>query len=107
MSFRENLRYVLDSKGILIKELSQKTGISENTLKSYLKESSAEPSISKALLISNALNVSLDYLATGKESKNNLITNPTLTEINKYLEKFDETDFAAVLSMIKALNEKY
>ena len=107
MAFRENLRYVLDSKGILIKELSQKTGISENTLKSYLKESSAEPSISKAELISNALNVSLDYLAAGKENKNNLITNPALTEIIKYLEKFDETDFAAVLSMIKALNEKY
>ncbi|MCR5045210.1 MAG: helix-turn-helix domain-containing protein [Treponema sp.] len=107
MSFRENLRFVLDSKGILIKELSLKTGISENTLKSYLKESSAEPSISKALLISEALGVSLEFLATGNEKNNSFLRNPTILEINNYLNKFNNADISAVLSMIKALDEKY
>ena len=48
MGFKENLRFLMDSKDIQIKELSQKSGISENTLKSYLKTASAEPTISKA-----------------------------------------------------------
>ena len=107
MSFRENLRYVLDSKGILIKELSQKTGISENTLKSYLKESSAEPTLSKVCAIAKALNISVDFLATGESKKDTFEKNPNIIEINILLKKFDEKDIAVILNMAKALNEKY
>ena len=49
------------------KELSQASDISENTIKSYLKENSAEPKISNALLLAQPLGVSVEMLATGKE----------------------------------------
>ena len=107
MSFRENLRFVLDSQGILIKELSLKTDISENTLKSYLKESSAEPTLAKASSIAAALNVSLDYLATGVQNSSTTNENPVIAEINSYMKKFNTNDLNAVLNITKALNEKY
>lgn len=107
MSFRDNLRFALDSKGILVKELSQKTGISENTLKSYLKESSAEPTISKVCSIANALNMSIDFLVTGENKKNTAERNPRIIEINSYLKKFNDKDINAILNIAKALNEKY
>ena len=34
MNFRENLRFLMESRGIQTKELSSMTGISENTIKS-------------------------------------------------------------------------
>lgn len=40
MNFRENLKYLMDFKNIQTKELSKLSGISENTIKSYLKEAS-------------------------------------------------------------------
>ena len=67
MTFRENLHYLMDCKGIQIKELSAMTGISENTIKSYLKENSAEPKISNALLLAQPLGVSVELLATSKK----------------------------------------
>lgn len=107
MIFRENLRYILDAKGILIKELSLKTGISENTLKSYLKENAAEPTLSKAYLIANALDVSLDFLATGESKNAASDKNPNIFKINSYIKKFNDKDINVILDMAKALNEKY
>ena len=107
MGFRDSLRFALDSKGILVKELSQKTGISENTLKSYLKESSAEPTISKVCLIAKALDMSIDTLATGENQKIPTERNPSIVEINKYLTKLDEKDIKVILNLTKALYEKY
>ncbi len=66
MSFRDNLRFIMESKDIQTKELSKLSGISENTLKSYLKSDSAEPKISKVERLADALNVSIDFLVTGK-----------------------------------------
>lgn len=68
MGFKENLRFRMDSLGIQTKELSSKTGISENTLKTYLKENSAEPTVSKAAKIAKALNISLDQLVNENEN---------------------------------------
>ena len=74
MSFRDNLRFIMESKDIQTKELSKLSGISENTLKSYLKSDSAEPKISKAARLADALNVSIDFLVTGKSKRDEVAT---------------------------------
>lgn len=66
MSFRENLKDELKFQDIRIKELSEKTGISIGTLNHYLAEKSTEPTVENALKIANALNVTVEYLVTGK-----------------------------------------
>lgn len=75
----------MECRGIQTKELSKITGISENTIKSYIKEDSAEPKVSKAIILAEALNVSLEYLVTGKEIEISSLDNKK--EINTLLKK--------------------
>jgi transcriptional regulator with XRE-family HTH domain len=65
-NFRENLRNELDFQGLIVKELSAKTGIPVATLDCYLKTQSTEPSAENAVKIAQALEVSVEYLVTGK-----------------------------------------
>lgn len=73
MSFRDNLKSELIYQGILVKELSQKTGISKRTIDNYLREKSSTPPADIAVKIATALDVSVEYLVTGNivsESQN-------------------------------------
>lgn len=58
---------VLDEKNISVSELSRQTGIPKSTLHSWIKGRS--PNLEQLLKVSNFLNVTLDYLASGKKSK--------------------------------------
>ena len=71
MSFKENLKSELSYQGILVKELASKTGISRRTLDNYLREKSSLPPVDIAVKIAEALNVSVEYLVTGKERTEN------------------------------------
>lgn len=66
MSFRENLRDELNYQDVRIKELSEKTEISVGTINHYLAEKSTEPTAENAVKIAQALNVTVEYLVTGK-----------------------------------------
>ncbi len=68
-SFRENLRSELDFQGLTVKELSAKTGIIKGTLDNYLGIRASIPPADIAVKIAQALNVSVEYLVTGKEEK--------------------------------------
>ena len=69
MGFRENLKSELSFQGILVKELSAQTGIKKRTLDNYLREKGNIPSVDIAVKIAEALNVSVEFLVTGKERK--------------------------------------
>ena len=66
-SFRENLRSELDFQGLTVKELSAKTGIIKGTLDNYLGVRASIPPADIAVKIAQALNVSVEYLVTGKD----------------------------------------
>ena len=85
MSFRDNLRESLDFTGMEQKELAIKTGISLKTIENYVKKDSSVPSADKAVLIAQALDVTVEYLITGK--KPNKIAAPAIHPPNK--EVFD------------------
>jgi transcriptional regulator with XRE-family HTH domain len=69
MSFRDNLRETLEFLGMEQKELAAKTGISLNTIQNYVKKDSCIPSADKAVLIAQALGVTVEYLINGKKVK--------------------------------------
>jgi len=71
MGFKENLKSELNYKGMLVKELAQKTGISKHTLDNYLNVREIIPTLDIAIKIAKALNVSVEYLATGEETLHN------------------------------------
>jgi transcriptional regulator with XRE-family HTH domain len=70
MGFRENLKAELKYSDILVKELAAKSGLKKPTIDSYLRENGYTPSVESAVKIAQALGVSVEYLATGRESRN-------------------------------------
>ena len=67
MSFAENLRNELIYSDIKIKELAHATNIPYTTLLSYLNEKGCLPNVDAGVRIARALNVSVEYLVTGKD----------------------------------------
>ncbi len=66
MSFKDNLKDELTYQGILVKELSAKTGIAKRTIDNYLRSNESQPTAENAVKIAKALNVTVEYLVTGK-----------------------------------------
>ena len=73
MGFNENLKGELEYKGMLVKELANKTGIPKQTIDNYLLSNGSMPPADKAVTIAKALGVSVEYLITGKETANKRI----------------------------------
>ncbi len=61
MNFGERLKHLLDIKGLSMNQLANQTGISYNMIKKYC-HFGAEPTTSYAVMIADALDVSLDEL---------------------------------------------
>ena len=68
MGFKENLKSELIYKNMMVKELAVKAGISRHTLDNYLNVRGHIPTLDVAVKIARALDVSVEYLATGQES---------------------------------------
>ena len=105
MSFRDNLRETLDFLYIGQKELAAKTGLSLKTIENYLKKDSSIPSADKAVLIAQALGVTVEYLVIGKNNaKNTTIGIQTKNkEIIDILQKLDNYNHKVVTAIAKAL----
>lgn len=67
MGFKENLKIELDYKGMKVKELSFISGVNKRTLDQYLSSAEKMPSAENAVKIAAALDVSVEYLVTGKD----------------------------------------
>ncbi len=72
MSFKENVKYELDCRGMMIKELAILSGISRRTLDNYLRENESQPTVENAVKIAKALGVTTEYLVTGNEADKNV-----------------------------------
>lgn len=108
MSFASNLRDTLDMRGMEIKQLASKTGISKNTIDNYLSGQKSLPNAENAVLIAKALNVSVEFLVTGK---NTVEANISLLPISKQkvisdILLLDETDTAAVTALVGELKKR-
>ena len=78
-TFRENLREELDYQDMKVKELAVATGIPKPTLDCYLSARQVIPPADIAVKIAQALNVSVEYLVTGKDEKSK---SPIFSQIN-------------------------
>jgi transcriptional regulator with XRE-family HTH domain len=87
MGFKENLKSELIYKNMLVKELAAKTGISRHTLDNYLNVREHIPTIDVAVKIAQALGVSVEYLATGKQSPQATI--PMSSEIITLVQNYN------------------
>ena len=60
----------LDYSGMLVKELAARSGIKKKTLDSYLGNRGYTPSVEAAVSIAKALGVTVEYLVTGEDNRN-------------------------------------
>ena len=90
MGFKENLKGELEYKGMLVKELAHKTGIPKQTVDKYLLSNGSMPPADKAVAIAQVLEVSVEYLVTGrnvqKNKKSDYILSPEVRLIADYIE---------------------
>lgn len=68
--FKQTLRSEMEFQDVRVKELAARTGISQRTLEGYLSTRGSIPPADVAVKIADALNVSVEYLVTGKNKGN-------------------------------------
>jgi len=91
---------------MMIKELAAKTGISRHTLDNYFNVREHTPTLDAAVKIAQALGVSVEYLATGKESPHVKI--PMNSETRNLLQNFNllnEEDRKIVTELVELLRK--
>jgi transcriptional regulator with XRE-family HTH domain len=108
MGFRENLRRELAYSGLLVKELSARSGISKRTLDNYLNTRNYMPSADIAVNIAQALGVSVEYLVTGKDLRTKPLSpaNSSIRQILQLLEELDERDREILIGLARALKKQ-
>ena len=89
MGFRKNLREALDYSGLGQKELAYKANIKLRSIENYLKENGSVPIADKAVQIAQVLGVTVEYLVTGKDSREEdfTIINPEIQKLVRVIKK--------------------
>ena len=108
MNFWKKVDSELIYLGKTRKELANAIGFDAANISFGIKRNSI-PAADTALKVSRFLGVSLDYLLDMCEEENQNSKNPLnskISEIENKLRRFSDSDLNAVLTMVKALNEK-
>lgn len=90
MNFSENLKSEMDFQNVSVKELSARTQISRNTLEKYLFGQKAVPGAENAYKIAKNLNVTVEFLLTGRD---------------EFLEERNSKEFLNLEKKYNALNQ--
>ena len=95
MSFKENLKEAMYCKNLTTSQLAALTDINSGTISNYLKTKGSMPPADKALKLAKALDVSVDFLINGFESKTESSIHqksPFSIEVFKVAQEMDGLD---------------
>jgi len=108
MGFKENLKSELIYTGILVKELSAKTGIKKHTLDNYLNTHNSLPNAEAAVKIAHALGVSVEYLVTGTERNpgKEPILPPDIRLLVDIADKLSPQNRSTAIKLVKVLKDQ-
>ena len=67
--FRDNLKEQIEYKGMIIKELAARTGISKRTIDTYVDSRAVIPNAEIAVKLAEALDTSVEYLVKGTDTQ--------------------------------------
>ncbi|MDR0910648.1 MAG: helix-turn-helix domain-containing protein [Spirochaetaceae bacterium] len=108
MAFKDNLRSELMYQDISVKELAYRSGIKQKTIESYLGPRAYTPSVEAAYKIASSLQVSMEFLVTGNDEKEDRLisTYPKDTqEIVRLLERLGKKERKAIFLLARTLLE--
>ena len=112
MSFKENLKEAMYCKNLTTIQLAELADINSGTISSYLKTKNSMPPVDKALKLAKALDVSVDFLVNGFDSKTESSIqqkSPFSIEVFRIAQKMDgleKDELAIITSMIDLLKSK-
>ena len=109
MGFKENLKSELVYTGMLVKELSVITGIKKHTLDNYLNTHNSIPNAEAAVKIARALGVTVEYLVTGQEKRQErtiVSLAPELRLLLEIAEKLSQKNRKLAVKLIRAIREQ-
>jgi transcriptional regulator with XRE-family HTH domain len=105
MSFRENLKEAINYSGLEQKELAHKANISLRNIENYLRENASIPVADKAVKIAQVLGVSVEYLVTGKDLKQQTVQYPLeakmVAEITAQMKEKNRKMAVAIIKSMK------
>ena len=112
MSFNENLKEAMFCKNLTTIQLAALTDINSGTISNYLKTKGSMPPADKALKLAKALDVSVDFLVNGFDSKMESSIqqkSPFSIEVFKIAQNMsglEKDELATIKSMVDILNKK-
>ena len=106
MGFAENLRDELRFQDIQTKELAAKTGISKNTIDKYLSEKRVQPGVENAVKIAQVLNVSVEYLVSGKLNNESQPLTTSQKSLLRDYQSLNDFNRRTVDDLMKSLCER-
>ncbi len=105
MGFKENLKDEMEFQDIKPKELSEKTGISVNTLRNYINNHDALPNIDSAVKIAKALNISVEELVEGRKNKNEVQKTEMVAKFLSIFINLCENDKKSVMALLEEMKK--
>lgn len=112
MSFNENLKEAMYCKNLTTEQLASLTEINSGTISNYLKTKGSMPPADKALKLAKALDVSVDFLVNGFDSKTESSIqqkSPFSIEVFKIAQKMDnleKDELSIINSMIDLIRKR-
>jgi transcriptional regulator with XRE-family HTH domain len=109
MGFRENLKQEMAYLDMPVKQLAALSGVKPQTIASYLGARAKIPSALAAVQIAQALDVSVEYLVTGKESaarRKSPPLSPDMRNLLKIVVGLDATDRKIVVQVAAMLKDR-
>lgn len=82
-TFRDNLKRLIESRGLTIKGLAAELGITASTLTRYI-HGYRTPELSYIITLSKYFNVSIDWLVGATDDQFNVLTNEVRDVANLY-----------------------
>ena len=112
MSFNENLKEAMYCKNLTTIQLADLTDINSGTISNYLKTKGSMPPVDKALKLAKALDVSVDFLVNGFDSKTESSMqqkSPFTIEVFKIAQKMnglDKDELEIITNLIDFIKKK-
>ena len=112
MSFNENLKEAMYCKNLTTIQLADLTDINSGTISNYLKTKGSMPPVDKALKLAKALDVSVDFLVNGFDSKTESSIqqkSPFTIEVFKIAQKMnglDKDELEIITNLIDFIKKK-
>ena len=97
------MREEMDFQDIKPKELSEKTGISVNTLRNYINNHDALPNIDSAVKIARALNTTVEELVEGRKNKSDFQKSNMAGRFLSIFIQLSENDQKSVIALLEEM----